>query len=403
MAIPGRNVDSLRRANLSSVLQLVHHSGGVSRAQLTTATGLTRSTVAVLVGELVDLGLVVEREAPATNRVGRPSPLVVPSQTPIVLAINPELDAVTVGVVGLSARVHRRVRFELDEVLSAERMVEVVSEIVGPLRDELESSHRIVGVGLAVPGLVRGDGVVRWAPHLDWHDVALTQLIGDALGLPTAVGNDASLGALAERLFGVGRGVEDIVYLNGGASGIGGGVIAGGRSLGGASGYAGEFGQNRPGVLDAADQRTADGVLEDEVSRDRLMSALRSGPVDEERLERLLLMSTSPTVRDELARQRRILAVALGNAINVLNPSLVVLGGFLATLHASDQEDLEARVDASSITATRSDARIVPAALGADRLMIGAAELALHPLLADPLGVEAILAPETHRRAVTES
>ena len=102
----------------------------------------------------------------------------------------------------------------------------------GDLRDA-----RFVGVGLAVPGLVRAsDGLVRFAPHLLWSDVPIRALVEAATGLPTAVGNDASLGAIAEHLFGAGRGVDDMVYLNGGASGIGGGLIVhgqAGRRIGG--------------------------------------------------------------------------------------------------------------------------------------------------------------------------
>ncbi|MFX7731917.1 ROK family protein, partial [Acinetobacter baumannii] len=84
------------------------------------------------------------------------------------------------------------------------------------------------------------DGLVRTAPHLEWTDAAIGDLITRATGLPARVGNDAALGALAESLFGAARGAHDVVYLTGGASGIGGAVIVGGVPLGGAGGYAGE-------------------------------------------------------------------------------------------------------------------------------------------------------------------
>jgi predicted NBD/HSP70 family sugar kinase len=77
-------------------------------------------------------------------------------------------------------------------------------------------------------------------------------MLTDATGYPVVAANDASLGALAESTFGSGRDVTDLIYLNGGASGIGGGVIAGGVSLAGIAGYAGEFGHtlvNSTGVL----------------------------------------------------------------------------------------------------------------------------------------------------------
>jgi predicted NBD/HSP70 family sugar kinase len=83
-----------------------------------------------------------------------------------------------------------------------------------------------------------------------------------------------------------------------------------------------------------------------------------------------------------------VLSVALSNAINVLNPEVVVLGGFLAALHASDPAGLEALVAQQSISASFNDVRIVPAALGADLLMIGAAQLAFEPLVDDPAAFE---------------
>src|SRR5690606_32052658 len=130
----------------------------------------------------------------------------------------------------------------------------------------------------------------------------------------------------------------DVVYLNGGASGIGGGLIVHGMPVAGAGGYAGEFGQNRPGIATESDRRADGGVLEDEVSRTRLLEAVGLSAADEPTLAEALASSDDPAVAAELARQRGILATALANAINVLNPSVVVLGGFLATLTAPDPE-----------------------------------------------------------------
>lgn len=371
--------------NLAAVLRLVHLSGAVSRAQITQLTGLNRSTVAALVGELVALELVRESSPEATNRAGRPSPVVTAHPGPVAIAVNPELDAVTVGIVGLDARVLVRVRREVDHPIDPDETIAIVAQVMDDAASAL-ARRRIVGVGLAVPGLVRSDGTVRWAPHLDWTDAALAPLVERAVGHPARVGNDASLGGWAEHLFGVGRGVDDLIYLNGGASGIGGGVIAGGAALGGHRGYAGEFGQNRPGFVDPADRRTPNGTLEDEVSRARLLAALDLTGGDETAIERALLASTSAEVLGELARQRRVLAAALSNAVNVLNPELVVLGGFLASLYASDPTGLEADVAAGAVSAAWEGTRIRPAALGEDRLMIGAAELAFSSLLADPAG-----------------
>ena len=387
MATLGDTVDSIRRRNLSTVLTLVHRGDGPSRAALTALTGLNRSTIGALVAELAELGLVHETDPPATNRVGRPSPRVFPDPRVGVIAVNPEVDAVTLAVVGFGARIDHRIRHELDHTAGPDEMAALIARLVDELRAGVAADRRILGVGLAVPGLVRAaDGMVRWAPHLGWREVAFPALVASAVGLPTVADNDATLGALAESLFGVGRDVDQLVYLNGGASGIGGGVIINGQPYRGARGYAGEFGHNRPRLDDPAHRATVDGTLEDEVSRARLLSILGQRALDEAAFDEAVLGSADPALHAELARQQRVLGGALANAINVLGPELVVLGGFLATLLAWDADGLGAAVAARTIPAAWEETRIRAAGLGRDRLLIGAAELAFGEVLSGPAG-----------------
>lgn len=375
----GDNSDGVRRRNLAAILDLVHHGRAASRAELTALTGLNRSTVAALVAELAELGLLDEGDPVASGGVGRPSPGVRVNPTTVVIAVNPEVDAVTAAAVGLGAQVGTRIRRPLDAVPDPATAVTVVAELV---RELSARGRRVAGVGLAIPGLVRAtDGTVRWAPHLGWREVPFARMVEDAVGLPVHADNDATLGAVAEHLFGAGRGVSDLLYLNGGASGIGGGVIVRGEPLTGRGGYAGEFGQNRPGAGDRLSER---GTLEDEVGRARVLALLGLDDADEPALAAAIAASADPRVAAELRRQQGILAVALGNAVNVFNPELAVLGGYLATLLAWRPDDLVDAVAAASIPAAMEGVSIVPAALGEDRLLIGAAELAFRSLLRDP-------------------
>lgn len=377
-----------RQANLARLLRLAHLEGPVSRATLTAETGLNRSTIADLVGDLVALGVVEERAPDPSRRVGRPSPLVSGHPRVMAIAVNPEVDALTLGAVGLDRTVRRRERIEMAGLIGPEQTAHLIAERIRAWRAEDLADAAIAGIGVAVPGLVRAsDGLVRDAPHLRWTDVALRELIEEATGLPTVVGNDATMGVVAEHLFGAARGVDDVVYLNGGASGIGGGLVVQGMPIAGASGYSGEFGQNRPRIASAADRRASDGVLEDEVSRARLLAALGRPNADEPTLAELLRTTSATEVLDEIARQRRILATALANAVNVLNPSVVILGGFLGMLATYDLDDLKQAVVAQTMPANGEDLEIFPAALGEDRLLIGAAEAALAELLRDPAGV----------------
>lgn len=384
MAANGASVEGVRRANLGAILRLAHHEGPLSRAALTQATGLNRSTVGGLVSTLAAHGLVVERDPDPTRRVGRPSPIVAPADGVVAIAANPEVDALEVGAVALGGRVRLRVREELDHVMTPDEAADRIGRIVEAWRaDELRGA-RVVGAGLAVPGLVRAaDGVVRLAPHLGWADVDVARALEARTSLASRAGNDASVGAIAERLFGAAQGHDDVVYLNGGASGIGGGAIVQGMSIGGSSGYAGEWGQSRPSIADERDRRAPGGVLEDEVRRERLLQAAGAAPGDDQALAARIL--ASPQAAPEIARQRRILAATLANAANALNPSIIVLGGFLAALREADDAGFDEAVRAQLLSAAAEGLEIRPAALGRDRLLIGAAELVFERLAEDPL------------------
>lgn len=375
--------EGVRRTNLAEVLRLVHHGGQRSRAVITAETGLNRSTVSDLVSRLVDAGLVREHDPDPTKRVGRPSPIVAPSPDVVAIGVNPEIDAVEIGAVSLGGAVRLRTRIPTSGPDVAE-VVRLVARTVEEWRTGELRDCRIVGVGVAVPGLVRtDDGLIRFAPHLHWHDVDIAGPLGEALGAPVVVGNDASYGARAERLFGAAREHTDVVYLNGGASGIGGGLILHGQLIGGEGGYAGEWGQTAASLTDAADRRADGGVLEDEVNRAGLVRAAGLDAPDDAELDAALEAGEAAA---EAARQRRILAATLGNAVNVLNPSMIVLGGFLGSLRDLDREAFDDEVRARSLAASAEHLQLASAALGENRLLIGAADAAMERLLSDPLG-----------------
>ncbi|MGN6742201.1 MAG: ROK family protein, partial [Amnibacterium sp.] len=236
----GRN-DLVRRHNLALVLRRVHVAPA-TRSELTRVSGLNRSTIGALVAELADRGLVVEDEPAGAGQVGRPSPIVRPSDVPVAIAVNPELDAVTVAVVRLGGRVLAKERIPLDAPPTPEDAVRLAADAARRLLRGA-GEVRLLGAGVAVPGVVRrGDGLVRLAPPLGWRDVPIAAMLGEALGVQAGAANDAGLGAQADWVFGAGRGVDDIVYLHAGASGIGAGIISGGRPLLGATGHAGELG-----------------------------------------------------------------------------------------------------------------------------------------------------------------
>ncbi|WP_422390630.1 ROK family protein [Arthrobacter sp. N1] len=373
--------EGLRAQNLSQILTMVHRHGPLSRSELTRRTGFNRSTVGALVLALTGKNLVRETE-PTGGRVGRPSPIVEANPGIAVLAVNPDIDALTVGVVGLGGRVHARVRRETDTLPTLDDTVRLTGEIVADLEPVLTGLDRLLGVGIALPGLVNaGTGRVLVAPHLGWRDTDLTGPFGSALALPAVAANDASLGSLAESIFGAALGVADAVYLNGSASGIGGGIVTGGAQLVGSRGYGGELGHTlvSPGGSPCHCGRS--GCLDAEVRLERLLEAAGADGGGIEALERLLSGDPGKAVLAEAERQVGLLAVALVDFVNIFDPELIVLGGFLGSLVGFAGARLEDAVNEASL-AGRVDVR--RAALGPELLLVGAAELAFQPLLASP-------------------
>jgi predicted NBD/HSP70 family sugar kinase len=371
------------------VLQRVH-TAPATRSELTRTSGLNRSTVGALVADLAARGLVVEDEPAALGQVGRPSPVVRAGEAPVAIAVNPEVDAITVALVRLGGEVVdvRRTPF------AAAPSVEEAVAAGGDAADRLLAAHpdrRAIGVGIAVPGVVGADGArVRLAPHLGWRDVPLADRFAERLRLPVTAANDAALGARAEWLFGAGRGVDDLVYLNGGASGIGGGIVAGGAPLVGATGHAGEFGHAVIASDDGADTLGVRGTFESAVTRSALLRVLHLDDATPEELEaRLTAAAGDPAVAAEVDRQVAALAVAIANAVTVLNPARVILGGFLSALAAVAGDRLEHLVGERALPGIGEHVEIRRSELGSRILLIGAAELAFAPLLADPSGYRA--------------
>ncbi|MDX1873220.1 ROK family transcriptional regulator [Mycolicibacterium sp. 120266] len=355
----GTNTDDVRRRNLSAVLTLVHRARALSRSELTRRTGLSRSTVKDLVEELAAAGLVEESQAAPASQVGRPSPMVRPQTGTLAIAVNPETDSVTVGLVALGGAVLEVTRYPTRGVPSVRDTVAITAKAVSTIERSLHRSQRVTAIGVAVPGLVHAPtSVVRLAPNLDWHDEALGTMLSSATGLPVFAANDANLGAIAEHIFGGHPSAQHMIYVNGGKSGIGAGFVVAGELLEGAAGYAGELGHTYVGGAGPCHCGRI-GCLETEVSES----------------------STKST-----AHQAQYLGIALGNAINLLNPNLIVLGGFLGAFPAQADAALATAITRHSMRVPNEQVRIVPGTLGSDTLMIGAAEAAFAALLADPAG-----------------
>ena len=389
----GQRSETVRRANLSAIVRELHAHGPQSRSELVAATGLTRSAIRGLIGEFVLAGLASEERPEPLGTPGRPSPLVrLNPSAAVVLALEIAVDSIAAAIVGIGGEVRETLR--LDRPRGHTSVDEIVADLVDlatTVRGRIRSTDGLIGVGVAVAGIVRRpDGFVTMAPNLGWADVPLGDLLAQslALGVPIAVGNDADLGALGELRRGAAVGTDNVLFISS-EVGIGGGLIVDGRPLAGAAGYGGEVGHipvNREGVRCGCG---SSGCWETEIGEGALLR-LAGHPADGGRNEVDAVLREaadgSPRALAALDAVGRWLGYGLAGLVNVLNVDLVVLGGLVGRIHPFVASTLSAEFDRRTLPASRALVRIVPAALGVDASLRGAAELAFDPFLVDPAG-----------------
>lgn len=398
----GRSSDQLRPHNLSMVLRYLHLAGPLSRSDLTQRTELSRSTVSNLVAELTERGLVVEGPPRGPTGRGRPSPEVrLAENGPVALAVEIAVDSLAVAIVGLGGQVRRQVRIDRPRApMSTGDVVAEVQRIGQPLL-EAPPVQRLVGIGVSIVGVVRrDDGLVRIAPNLGWRDEPLGDLVGEAFGglVPVHVGNDADLGALAEHQRGAGVGIDDFVFLYG-EVGVGGGVILDGRPLRGADGYSGEIGHVTVNPDGRPCRCGSRGCLETEVGEPALLRAAGVDPTrgGREAVEEILRAAAAGDER-ALRALREVghwLGIGVAGIVNIFNPRRVVLGGYFARIHHHVESQIAKALNARALPAPRASVEVVASRLGSEAPLLGAAELAFAPLLADPTLVPEVAATAT--------
>lgn len=294
----------------------------------------------------------------------------------------------------------------------------VVPRLYQAVQQALDRAHitlnDIEGIGIGAPGPVNPHtGVVLAPPTLPgWKNVPLHDLFHEQFGVPIFLENDASAAALAEYLFGAGRGCDALVYMTV-STGIGGGIIIGGKIWRGISGTAAELGHM---TIDWRGERCACGnigCLEQFASGTAIARAAREA-IDRGQGEALRAFALSHHTKDETAtlddntaglvgppqinartvalaagggiplacaiigKAAEALGVGLVNIIHIFNPKLIVLGGGVAQMGDLLLEPARQIVQARAMDTPRNVVQIVPAELEKNVGLVGAGALLYH-------------------------
>jgi predicted NBD/HSP70 family sugar kinase/biotin operon repressor len=376
-------LERLRSGNQRTMLALLSSEGPLSRADLARSSGLSRTTVSSLVADLIRTGHVVEtadRGRPHKGGSGRP---------PLLIA----LSAPAGGVAGVDIG-HRHVRVALADRTGAvlaedDALVDVdvdgtlvLDRAAAMVRGLLGEAHVGPGylraVGMCVPApLDRRSSRIRTGIMPGWRGLLPGEELERRLGVPVHADNDANLGALAELHHGIARGRHDVVYLKV-ASGLGAGIVLGGRLHRGASGIAGEIGHVQVGEDGRVCRCGNRGCLETSVAAPRLLELLQPAYDRALSVDSVLELDNQGDagVRRVLSDAGRAVGRAVADLANSLNPELVVLGGSLGAA-PSLLAGVRGSIDRYAQPDTAAALQVVAGELGDRAEAVGAVALAI--------------------------
>lgn len=334
-----------RTATQMAILKVIREHGPLTRAEIARILSLNPATVTRNVSELIQKNVVLDgvdpkQRASTSSRKGRPGRLLnFNYKAALVIALDVGGTKMLGAVVDLKGNILRLRRRASSEGLKG--LFSLVDELLTISRSNGEEI-KVISVG--IPGVVRSsEGVVLWAPSLQWRDLPLKQMLEEKTGIATFVENDVNLHALGEYYFGAGKGSRNLVCIFVG-TGIGAGIIIDGELYKGANEAAGEIGYIIPdrrflarryddfgcleylaagiGIVRIAQQAVREG-------KGMAIMELAGGKLENVRVEHVFAAAQAgDAFAQELVTEvAQYLAVAVANVAAIINPEIIVLGG----------------------------------------------------------------------------
>jgi len=373
----GANAPGVRAANRDRILDLLRSAGPMSQADLARASGLSPATVSSLARELREDGWLEpdDGDGPARGR-----PLALSRSAGVAVGIDFGHSHVRVAVADLAHTILAEAEEALDVDHEAHEGVALAGRLVRSLLEQVGvGADRVTGVGMGLPGPLRHEtGEVGDSSILPgWIGSRPEELMQAELGLPVRVENDANLGALAEIVWGAGRGSSDLVYVKV-ATGVGAGLVLNGRLYHGSSGTAGEIGHvtiDESGPVCRCGNR---GCLEAFAGAEAVLDPLRRRHGERLTLRQAVLQAQAGDVgcARVIGDAGRALGLAVAGACNLLAPERVLVGGELAQAGELLLDPLREALARSAIAATR-DVPVLAGVLGERAEVLGAVALVL--------------------------
>jgi glucokinase-like ROK family protein len=381
-----------------SVLQLIHSGANDSRLDVARKTGLSAASITAMVRELMAMGLVVESEAVSSSVGRKPIPLKIRGDAGYVIGLDIGSFYTRVVVTDLNGLIAYKHRVETGLSEGRVRVLRRVFEAVhSAIRSVSLPRNSLLAMGVAHSGVIDAEkGMVLSYPRpgqmAEWKNVPLQSICEQEFKLPCRLEDSVRMRAAAEQVYGLGRKVEDFLYIDAGM-GIGAAIYFAGKLYRGGGGKAGEFGHitvDEDGPLCSCGNN---GCLESVASCAAIIQAVRvamergvdskirdlaKGDLEQVSIE---VIARAAAENDSLAfrvlrEAASYIALGLADLVNLLNPRLIVFGGSL--FRAAPQlliDPIRGVIRQRALEKSANDVELLASPLGEEAGALGAARM----------------------------
>jgi len=379
--------------NIRLVLKTIYDEGKISRADITRATRLTKTTVSDVVADLMAKGL-VEEVGFGPSAGGKPPILLsVVGDSRHLIGIDLASDGFRGAAVNLRGEIRHRITLPL-RGRDGDAALELVYALVGDLVAATNST--LLGIGIGTPGLMdTARGVVRQAVNLNWQNLPLRDLLQERFGLPVYVANDCQAAALAEYTFGKGRrtDTEDLVVIKI-EHGVGAGVVLNGRLFYGDTSGAGEIGhlvlvyeggeRCRCGNVGCLETVTSERAIvrhaQELARRDPTVALLRFAPAP----DKITIGTVCRAYQDGdeavcrmIAEVGRYLGIAAASLVSVLSIRHVYIAGCVTCFGQGLLDVIKKEMLRHSLAVVADEVEVEMSSTGPDAVILGASAMVL--------------------------
>ncbi|WP_229070669.1 ROK family transcriptional regulator [Actinoplanes sp. DH11] len=376
----------VRRTHTEALLAQLRDAGPLSRAELIRLTGLSRTTLFDIIGDLITRGMVVEREPEATGQRGRGRPSTTVSLNPSagwIIGIDLARTTITVIISTLSHDILARGTRAIAVSANAARRADAAAALI----DDLVAEHQVdlralQAIGIGLPGLIAGPGDAVSSKSAQQISDRLRQRFDAAV----VTDNNSRLAALAESTWGATRDVHDAVYVLW-SEGVGGGLIVDGQLVRGAHGAAGEIGHVTVDPHGDPCPCGGQGCLELLIRPAALVEQCRQRGVPVADTAGLVAQAVAgePVVREVVEHAATLLGQVLSGTVVQFDPGKIAVGGPLAQGGDIVLDRVRATIAHLAIPHHLRGIEVVPARFGDEGGAMGAVAAALRLTAADSL------------------